>query len=625
MAARSAPTPTSPIGGTSPVRSPMRRITSLQGPLGHSGSHHHFHIDLNPTIYTTLLYAPAIARIRTGKEWSKAVRMSLALVCLNMVLQLGLLRVMDVYGHRDEQVVAGMIEHEQPRSDVFEKTYAAGLSSQEREVLEQGQTDPLCSVDSHGTYSCMPSSVHFAAEWHMLDLDGDGVWSMSEAMAVEQPKHTAKKSKTPGVDQVKLSATESESLVKTRMVFFNSIVNGLKHRSAFLETLNGTLYLAQDLKAKLAIPKAYFEYWMGDAMLCSRFDSSTCDHVVASGLFDAAITKGRLAAAQKGIFDYDSALKYCQVMLEPAGGCDHALPASYREARLQRSSTCGAVSLHGDGFVTNPHDPTEVLPVMEPSFANVSRQQRAAHSTFLFFKVLIMYLFYASVVDEVRDLIKTSEFLIRFDSIRDADDRGGIDFEKPTDGEAQVQRGADGERYQIHRISRKHRAGMTAVVVARFLILFLLMRFGSWFLLNESRYIELVMNALALAFITGIDEMLHATFLEKTEQADDGYDEVAPISYESTVPHFKTSWIGYLFRKECWGLFLIPCLCIIVVTWNVYFARIPTIDAMTCACLQEGAHCAESMVNQGSWWQHYWTRTLPAAIHQIEALRLQAA
>lgn len=609
------------------MRSPLRRITSLGLPSGVAGYHHyHFHIDLNPTIYTTLLYAPAIARIRTGKEWSKAVRISVALICLNMVLQLGLLRIMDVYGHRDEQVVSGMIEHEQPRSDLFEKTFEAGLTPQEREVLEQGQTaDPLCSVDRHGIYSCMPPSVHFAKEWHLLDLDGDGVWSMSEAMAVENPKHMAKKSKSGGADQVKLSMPESESLAKTRMVFFNSIVNGLKHRSAFLETLNGTFYLSQDLRAKHAIPKAYFEYWMGDAMLCTRFDSSTCDHVVASGLFDAALMKGRFAAAQKGIFDYDSALKYCQMMLEPGGGCDHALPASYREARLQRSSMCGTVSLHGAGFVTNPHDPTEFLPVMEPSFSNVSSQERAAHSTFLFFKVLIMYLFYASVVDEVRDLIKTSEFLCRFDGVRDADDRGGIDFEKPTDGEAQAIRGADEQRYEIQRISRKHRAGMIVVVLARFLILFLLMRFGSWFLLNESRYIELVMNALALAFITGIDEMLHATFLEKTEQADDGYDEVAPISYESMVPHFKTSWIGYMFRKECWGLFLIPCLSIIVVTWNAYFARIPTIDALTCACLQEGAHCAESMVNQEAWWQHYWTRTLPAAIHQIEALRLQAA
>merc|ERR1719215_79929 len=253
---------------------------------------------------------------------------------------------------------------------------------------------------------------------------------------------------------------------------------------------------------------------------------------------------------------------------------------------------------------------------MEPAFSLLDQQKRAVDTMFIFFKILLIYLFYASVIQEIHELIKTLECLLRFPGLANSSDPGGFILKDD-------KQGPEHKKYKVTGISRKHRALLTIIFILRVLILCILIRFGSWFLLNEGRYIELVMNALALSFITGIDEMMYS-FREAHEIKEDGFEDVETLKFESIIPP-ASSWIGYCFRKECWGLFVIPAVAVVVVLWNTYFVRMPRIDAMTCACLSEGEHCAESMVNQREWWQHYWSHTLPAAIHQIEGMRLDGS
>lgn len=593
---------------------PIRRTIASPSDVDHH--HKHFHMQLLPTVYCTILYAPAICRLKTGNEMGRPTRLALALVTLNMILQVGMLRIMDVYGHRDaEASFAGIMEyeHRDHAAEVAKKTYAAFLSPPEREVLEQAdRMKPLCTVYVNGSYSCKPPSVAFTSRWKSLDLDGDGVWTMEEAAAAEKKLTAATKEHKGNADSW---------ITRRPTLIFNSIVNGLKRRSTLLEnqfTGNGTsLYLSQDLQDRNAIPKAYFDYWAGDAMMCTRFDRSTCEHVVGSGLFDAALAKAPIAAASKGILDYDSAIRHCQFMLQEGGGCEESLPVSFTENRYSRRSMCGVVQLRGVGAMTNPADSSESLPLMETSFSLLEQQKRAVDVMFLFFKVLLMYLFYATLIQELRELVGTLEFLVRFPGLQLASDPGGLILEDDKQGE-------DGKKYRITAISRKHRGILTIIFTLRVFILCILVRFGSWFLLNEGRYIELVMNALALSFITGIDEMMYS-FMEAAEIKEDGFEDVEQLYYESVIPPWNKSWLGYCFRKECWGLFFIPVISIVVVLWNAQYTRLPRIEAMNCACLSEGENCAESMVNQKAWWQYYWTHILPAAIHQIEAMRLEGS
>jgi len=581
----------------------------------------HFHMYLEPSVYCTILYAPLVCRIKTGHEWGKSTKLAIALVTLNMVLQVGMLRIMDVYGQRDaEASVGGIMEYEE-RDHVAElgkESYVAFLSPHEREVLKQADAiKPLCTIFANGTYSCRPPSVAFTSRWESLDTDGDGIWTMHEAAATEEMLNNKSKHHERSSD----NSHEANAWISKRpTLIFNSIVNGIKQRSRFLENLadgKGTsLYLSEALKNRTAIPKAYFDYWTGDAMMCTRFDRSTCEHVVASGLFDMALTEAPIAATSKGIYDYDSAVRYCQVMLEAGGGCEESLPLSFTENLQSRRSMCGVLHFIGAGSMTNPADKSESLAVMEPGFSLLDRERRAVDSMFIFFKILLMFIFYSSVLQELRDLVIKFEFLVRFPGLESPSDPGGLILEAD-------KRGPEGKQYRVTGISRKHR-GLTGIIfLLQVAILFLLLRFGSAFLLKESHYIELVMNALALTFITGIDEMIYL-FMETSEIKADGFEDVEPLKFETIVPKSNT-WIGYCFTKECWGLFVLPLIAIVVVLWNVHGVRMARIEAMTCACLSEGEHCAESMVNQGEWWQHYWSHILPAAMHQIEGMRLDGS
>jgi len=298
-------------------------------------------------------------------------------------------------------------------------------------------------------------------------------------------------------------------------------------------------------------------------------------------------------------------------MLEEGGGCEQILPASFLQNSLQRRNQCGLSSLgSASAFVTNPEDASDVVPVMKIAFSKLVEYSQSTDAMFLFFKILIMFLFYSSIVDELRDLIQICEFLLRFDGIKSLDDRGGDLVDDP--------HSARGKTYRITGISRKHRAAMVVILFLRMIILCTLTSYGTWFLLNEGRYIELVLNALALSFITGIDEVLY-NFVDEEELS---LNDVEPVKSMTHIPGPET-WIGTMYSKEFWGLVFLPIMAISVVMWNCHHVRMPLLEALTCTCTQAGPNCAESIQNQLPWWKNYWSQVLPSAVHHIEGLRLQ--
>lgn len=558
---------------------------------GHRG--HKLHP--TPSIYSGIIFAPAILRIKEGKGllFNNASKTMFLLLVANVVLQIGLLKVMSLYSHIYSVSTRAYQEGK------YETPQASFLTPHERDLVQDAKTDPLCRGEK-GDYICMPPSIHFASEWKSLDVNNDGVWNASEAFAAGKDGNAA--------------------LARRRAIFFRTILKGFTFQAQWLETQNYSFYLSPQILEGHAIPKAYFEYWVGDAMMCTRFESSACEHIVASGLFEASLLKGHLAASHKGIVDYTSAVAYCRMMLEDHGGCEHSLPADWKAALLRRRNMCGALKLSPDGVVVNPRDKDEIISVSEPSYTILSKQINAYSGIFTFFVILIIYLFYASMVDELREILCCIDLILFFPSVYGPNDSGGIDFGP------QVKQ-TDSKMYQfvIERISKKHRIYIAVVLFLRIGILAYILSFGNWFLLKEDRFMELVLNAVALAFITGIDEMLYDVFVEHQMKKEElAYDSVQPIQFHGIFPgSHSVSFAGTLYRREIWGLFIVPLLSVIVVLSWQYFERGPYIEALKCACLQEGENCAESMVNQAGWWQQYWTHRLPAAIHHIEAMRLQ--
>jgi len=563
------------------------------------------------SVYSAILFLPAISRLKTGKETNRPARLALLLVLLNAVLQIGVVQVISIYDYSYRRSVTQQLllpsdvadygDHALSEQD--RKFTKASQRSQddmrksvllphEKKELEAAQNlSPLCEHEG-GKLSCMPQSVKALYEWESFDTDGDGVWTAQEARA--DAANVRKK----------LHGVSPESI-------FNNIINGLRASKFFEEDRgrNRTLYLTADVDYERAIPKAYFNYWMGDAMMCTFFDSSSCEAAARDGVFEEALRPGRISADAKGIYDLDSAIQYCYRMLQKGGGCETLLPTDFKSNREQRWGRCGKRHLTEGGKYTSPFDPSQSVHVLNASYSSVDSYTRATSRLFLFFLSLIIMLWLLALIDEWRELIKFCEFLIVFPGIVPGT-QGGDVTEKA---------GEPDPVYRITGLSRKHRAVLWGVFIMRLVVIGVLTQFGTKFLLVETSYLDLVLNSLALTFILTIDSMLF-TLVEK-DVANEML-ECKKLGFTTRLP--TEGILGYCLKKECWGLFLVPILSVCIVLYFNARDKEPMLTALSCACNQEGDTCLDSMAYQQEWWSTYWNRVLPSAIHQIEALRFAA-
>jgi hypothetical protein len=564
-------------------------------------------VSQDDSVYSAILFLPAISRLKEGRETNRNARLALMLVVLNAILQIGVVNVISIYDFTLRRAETQQIlnpyevpdygdhalsevdkESSKLRGEGEDEVRSSVYLPQERNELEAVRSiNPLCRK-VNGDLSCQPGSVQFVYEWTNLDTNGDGVWSAEEASA----------------DQANLK----EKLGVSPPTIFNNIISGLRASRDFEESRgkNRTLYLTSDVDYERAIPKAYFNYWAGDAMMCTFFDSSSCEAAAKDGVFEEALRPGRMSADAKGIRDLDSAIQYCYRMLSPGGGCEVALPTDFKRNREQRWGRCGKRTLVEGGKYTSPYDPDQSVHILRASYSSLSAYDRATSRLFLFFLALLIMLWLLALMDEWREILKFAEFLVVFPGIAPGTQGGEI-----------IAKGDDGPSYRITGLSRKHRAVLVVVFITRLAVIITLTRFGTKFQLVQTNYLDLVINSLALTFILTIDSMLFA-MVEK-----DVADEVRgakPLRFRTRLP--TEGFLGYCLKKECWGLFLLPILSVCIVLYVNSRDKEPILKALMCACVQEGETCLDSMVYKGAWWSSYWSRVLPAAMHQIEALRI---
>jgi len=565
------------------------------------------------SVYSAILFLPAISRLKTAREarsteWNRPARLAAGLVLLNAILQIGVVQVMGIYDHvaqlgETQKLIAphevadygdhALSEHQRSGAKAVTDTHELFhrwwlLPNEKKELAAVYDISPLCTRKD-GKLSCTPFSVQFVHDWKKLDTDGNGIWTIQEARA----------------DAAKLK-TEHQGV--SPETIFNNLINGLRFSRTFAESRghNRTLHLAADVENEIAIPKAYFDFWIGDAMMCSFFDSSSCEAAAMDGVFEAALRPGRVSADAKGIHDLDSAIQYCYRMLAPGGGCEALLPTDFKRNREQRWGRCGTRSLTEGGKYTNPYNPDQSVHVLKATYVSVSALERATSRLYLLFLCLIIMLWFLALIDEVRELLKFGEFLITYPGIQQ-NTLGGYIIEK--DGKETA--------YRITGLSKRHRFVLAVVYVLRLCVATTLFLIGTNFLLVQTDYLNLVLNSLALTFILDIDSILY-TMMEKDTVAE--MECCKKLAFRTRLP--TDGILGYCMKKECWGLFLIPVVSVLTVLYFNYRDKEPVLEAMRCACIQEGSNCLDAMAFQASWWKNYWSHTLPAAMHHIEALRL---
>merc|ERR1719453_1397511 len=173
-----------------------------------------------------------------------------------------------------------------------------------------------------------------------------------------------------------------------------------------------------------------------------------------------------------------------------------------------------------------------------------------------------------SLIGEWRYILKFTEFILVFPGLADREShtessRGGhMNTATPRDGDPED---ADAKYYHVTGLSHAHRAVLIVVFILRVGVAFVLTQFGVQFLVVEQNYLNLVLNSLALTFILSIDNMLFEMVEISTKKEMDCCKD---LEFPTRMP--TKGYLGYSLKKECWGMFLVPFLSVLIVAQCAY-------------------------------------------------------
>jgi len=455
---------------------------------------------------------------------------------------------------------------------------------------KSGVRSALCLRLDNKSLDCAPPLEGFVHEWGDLDADGDGNWSLSEAKA----------------DAANLGCRLGVPVDDALHHAAHAVAKDAMHKAPAKLELPGAL-----LK-RTEIARDYFDWWAGLMSICSVADPDRCGTLLQQGVFDGAFAPGT-SGEHGGVTDLERAMQYCNWVLKPGGLCDGALHSSYTMYRSQRSNMCGHRVLSLGQRYTNPHDQEDTYIPINVDYSHVIKYSTVHALSFQFFLMLILLLWYVNLIDELVDNLELADFVRNFPS----EEHGSS---HTVDNEAQKDSGpaddvslpeTEGGLLVIRGISSLHRWVCVCLVLLRLWLFLYMANVGTAFILSTHSFPDLLLNALALAFIFELPEFLFrslaATKIKRT------LDNVAPLRFSSSFP---ASRLGKLFfSKYAWGMVVFPVLSIGVVINNDKVNIAPVLEALTCACNQSGERCLLAAQFSRAWWDKYW-----ASIARLSAL-----
>lgn len=141
------------------------------------------------------------------------------------------------------------------------------------------------------------------------------------------------------------------------------------------------------------------------------------------------------------------------------------------------------------------------------------------------------------------------------------------------------------------------------MVIVRALLLCYMAAAGVAFLITTYVYTDLLMNAVALAFVFELPEFLFAVLVGQAQQQE--CRNVQPLLHRTSLPDDQ-GVRGMLKSNNFWGLVLIPLLIFCIVHWNKVVNTGPIMEALDCACFGEGPRCSVGGKLSQHWWDSYW-------------------
>jgi len=477
---------------------------------------------------------------------------------------------------------------------------------------EEVHTASLCRKEGEGkneTLHCTPLSYGFMDAWDELDRDGDGKWTLEEARA----------------DEANLGCRLGLPVEEV----FRSACRGVqKDNEDTSEQPPFNVHLVPlSITERRAVPKDYFDWWRGLAVMCVAHDVSRCGELVAKGLFDGAINAGH-RFTKGGVQDLDSALDYCQRMLRPGGMCEKTLPGAYMMYRSRVTEKCGAPTYGTGPRYVNPRDSRDMMSTVDVEYSMVEEYRTAASLEFIFFQGLILFLWFVNLIGELKAAIQLADFVWSFE--HDASlplltphmrsyTRPAVDgLKRSVSGLRGIEAGMDekeedeelGEapnldengNHVVMKISLVHKGMVAMMLLIRIALLVYMFHVGSMFLMTNHKYDDLLLNAVALAFIFELPEFLY-TFLLSDEMKS-ALEGSHTCEYVTVLP--TRGFPSFLLNKSLWGIVVIPIVVFVVVVYNYEVTTMPSLHALQCTCFQIGDSCSVSSRFSRQWWDTYW-------------------
>jgi len=446
----------------------------------------------------------------------------------------------------------------------------------EEEPAKCNEGGALCFVDHTGAYTCSPPSVQLIGRWDELDTNKDGIWSWEEVKASRED-------------------LKCKYVVDPQEVFL-VLVEMLKLRE-------NLLWLHPDVKAGKMIHHAYFEYIMGDLVVCGYRSEDMCANLLQRGFFDMPLKHG--TAPRVGT-EIESALRYCRNLLSDGGVCSTFLPSTYSTWKVQSQAECGEPS-YSKFTYTNPGNGV-IKSLLSVDYGAREEYALAQEPQFRIFKGIILYIWLLLMFCEFKEAWKIITVVLRYPSAEAFGDDAVLMEQDPSDPED--------VRYRIQGITTTHRRLMGLLSVLRIFITTALMFVGMSYIIRTNGYVDLLMNGVTLLFVADVSNILYSQVLR--EEIRDQTEDIKAMK----VPMYGIEWLN---RRP--ALLDIVCQCFLIVlvyalmTWNLTNVTVPIYNALECTCLSDGSQCFEAQQFDKPWWDNYWMKTVPGVFKEVDTLK----
>lgn len=301
--------------------------------------------------------------------------------------------------------------------------------------------------------------------------------------------------------------------------------------------------------------------------------------------------------------------------------------------RKRVTDNCGEPSYQVDSHAKyiNPHDHRDAMSVVEIDYGKVSEFTRMRYYGFVFFLYMILLIWYITLVAELSRIIHLCNLLINFKTDKDyailsermrsgirtslstlsVDSSGTFTsrwLRSPRNFDGQSPR-VDGVEVMTD-ISRPHRIVIMLTVFLRFSVWTYMANVGTTFLLATPGYDDLLMNAVALAFIFDLPDFFYALLVSDEMKVQ--LDGAKTAEFPTSLP--TEGWRLLLISRAFWGLCVIPIATFVVILYHYEHNTEPALEALECACLQKGLNCVGAARFTREWWDGYWQETFPLAV-----------